>query len=58
MEDRAGAHLAVKLRAGNERLSTLLWSKGIGNALRLWDGWSHDWPYWEKMIHLYLSGHD
>jgi esterase/lipase superfamily enzyme len=47
-----------RLRAANERLSGVLWSKGIGNALRLWDGWSHDWPYWGKMIQLYLPGHD
>ncbi len=39
-------------------LSGLLWSKGIGNALREWDGWSHDWPYWEKMLSLYIGGHD
>jgi esterase/lipase superfamily enzyme len=42
----------------NRRFSELLWSKGIGNALRLWDGWSHDWPYWKKMILHYVGGHD
>ena len=42
----------------NRDFSGLLWSKGIGNALREWDGWAHDWPYWEKMLHLYISGHD
>ena len=42
----------------NEQFSSLLWSKGVGNALRIWDGWSHDWPYWEKMIRMYVSGHD
>lgn len=47
-----------RLSASNERMSSILWAKGIGNALRLWDGWSHDWPYWEKMMQLYLSGHD
>lgn len=47
-----------RLCDSNRRMSNLLWSRGIGNALRLWDGWSHDWPYWEKMIRLYLSGHD
>jgi esterase/lipase superfamily enzyme len=47
-----------RLRESNERLSTVLWNNGIGNALRLWDGWSHDWPYWEKMLRLYLPGHD
>jgi esterase/lipase superfamily enzyme len=38
--------------------SGLLWGKGIGNALRIWDGWAHDWPYWERMVRLYLGGHD
>ncbi|MBL8118010.1 MAG: esterase family protein [Anaerolineae bacterium] len=38
--------------------SGVLWGKGIGNALREWDGWSHDWPYWIKMIQLYINGHD
>jgi esterase/lipase superfamily enzyme len=42
----------------NLDLSTVLWSKGIGNALRVWDGWAHDWPYWEKMIRMYIGGHD
>jgi esterase/lipase superfamily enzyme len=39
-------------------MSRVLWSKGIGNALREWDGWAHDWPYWEKMAVLYMNGHD
>jgi esterase/lipase superfamily enzyme len=42
----------------NEEFSSLLWSKGIGNALRVWDGHAHDWPYWEKMIRIYVNGHD
>jgi esterase/lipase superfamily enzyme len=45
-------------RANNEELSATLWSKGIGNALRIWDGWAHDWPYWERMVRLYIGGHD
>jgi len=47
-----------RTRANNEYLSGLLWSKGIWHALRLWDGWSHDWPYWQQMIRLYVGGHD
>ena len=39
-------------------LSGKLWAKGIGNALREWDGFAHDWPVWERMLHLYLFGHD
>lgn len=42
----------------NAEFSATLWDKGIGNALRTWDGWAHDWPYWERMIRLYLPGHD
>ena len=45
-------------RASSERLSTVLWDKGIGNALRLWHGWCHDWPYWRDMIRTYIGGHD
>lgn len=47
-----------RLRPSNERLSGILWSKNIGNALRLWDGNAHDWPYWKNMIRLYIGGHD
>jgi esterase/lipase superfamily enzyme len=46
------------LRQSNEQLSRELWDRGIWHALRLWDGWAHDWPYWEKMLALYLGGHD
>lgn len=42
----------------NRAFSTLLWDKGIGNALRVWDGHAHDWPYWERMVRMYLGGHD
>ncbi len=42
----------------NAEFSALLWRRGIGNALRVWDGNAHDWPYWEKMVRLYLRGHD
>jgi len=45
-------------RASNEALSGLLWGKGIGNALRIWDGWAHDWPWWRDMIRTYVGGHD
>jgi len=31
----------------NRYLSGALWSRGIGNALRIWDGWCHDWPWWK-----------
>jgi esterase/lipase superfamily enzyme len=47
-----------RLLADNRRLSGLLWSKGVGNALREWDGFAHDWPVWQQMLPLYLFGHD
>ena len=46
------------LRPGNAALSRVLWERGIGNALRLWDGWAHDWPWWKQMVRLYIGGHD
>lgn len=42
----------------NVDLSATLWQKQIGNALRVSEGHAHDWPYWEKMIRRYISGHD
>jgi esterase/lipase superfamily enzyme len=45
-------------RDNNEYISGLLWGKGIGNALRIWDGWAHDWPWWTQMITRYIGGHD
>jgi esterase/lipase superfamily enzyme len=44
-------------RTSNEQLSGNLWRHGVGNALRLWDGWSHDWPYWADMLRMYIGGH-
>jgi esterase/lipase superfamily enzyme len=46
------------LRGENDEFSRRLWSRGIGHALRIWDGWSHDWPYWRNMIRAYVGGHD
>lgn len=45
-------------RSNTEYLSGQLWGKGIGNALRIWDGWAHDWPWWRQMIRHYVGGHD
>ena len=42
----------------NRALSRDLWAKGIGHALREWDGWSHDWSYWAKMVRQYIGGSD
>jgi esterase/lipase superfamily enzyme len=46
------------LRASNERLSQLLWGKGVPHALRIWDHFAHDWPWWSRMLQLYIGGHD
>jgi esterase/lipase superfamily enzyme len=43
---------------GNRAFSEVLWQKNIWHAFRPWDGWAHDWQYWEKMMHLYIGGHD
>jgi esterase/lipase superfamily enzyme len=45
-------------RDQDDWLSSILWSKGIGNALRIWDGWAHDWPWWTQMLRHYIGGHD
>jgi esterase/lipase superfamily enzyme len=46
------------MRSNNDYFSGLLWSRGVGHALRLWDGWAHDWPWWRQMIVRYIGGHD
>jgi len=46
------------LRSSTEEMSSILWRKGIGNALRTWDGWAHDWPWWKQMISHYVGGFD
>ena len=43
-------------REDNEHLSGVLWSKNIWHALRIWDGWAHDWPWWRDMIRIYVNG--
>jgi esterase/lipase superfamily enzyme len=42
----------------NQAFSDILWGKGIWHALRVWDGWAHDWPYWHDMIRWYIGGPD
>lgn len=42
----------------NLDFSGMLWRKGVGNALREWEGFAHDWPYWEQMMLRYVGGHD
>ena len=52
----AGKH--DSLLGESQHMSGILWGKGIGNALREWDGWSHDWPYWKRQITMYINGSD
>jgi esterase/lipase superfamily enzyme len=42
----------------NRAFSAVLWQKGVWHAFREWEGWSHDWPYWQQMVRLYIQGHD
>ena len=62
--DRLQAHghhprVGQTTRCGrNHDLSHMLWGKGIWHALRVWDGFAHDWPFWHKMVPLYIGGHD
>lgn len=44
--------------ASNEQMSSILWERNIWHALRIWDGWAHDWPWWKQMIDMYINGHD
>jgi esterase/lipase superfamily enzyme len=48
-----GAH---ELPAASERLSRVLWDKGIWNNLDLWGhDIPHDWPSWRKMLDHYVG---
>ncbi|HEX8294584.1 MAG TPA: alpha/beta hydrolase-fold protein [Pyrinomonadaceae bacterium] len=47
-----------RLIGSAREMSRVLWSKAVGNALREWDGWAHDWDYWRRMLTLYIDGHD
>ncbi|MCB9135795.1 MAG: esterase family protein [Anaerolineales bacterium] len=46
------------IRYSTDALSQTLWDKNIWHAKRVWDGWAHDWPWWQRQIHMYLGGHD
>jgi esterase/lipase superfamily enzyme len=47
---------AYEMPAASERLSRLLWSKGVWNNLDLWGhDVNHDWPWWRKMLDLYIG---
>jgi esterase/lipase superfamily enzyme len=44
------------LASNNRDFSGILWRKGLWHALRIWDGWCHDWPYWHDMVQHYIGG--
>jgi len=44
--------------SSNSALSDALWSKDVWHAMRWWDGWAHDWPFWKQMATQYLNGAD
>ena len=46
------------MRGESEYFSGRLWAQNIWHALRIWDGWAHDWPYWRQMIATYIGGSD
>jgi esterase/lipase superfamily enzyme len=35
-------------------LSAVLWEDQVPNTLDIWQGWLHDWPYWQAMVTKYL----
>jgi esterase/lipase superfamily enzyme len=46
------------LQYATHDLSHRLWEKGIWHAVRVWDGFGHDWPHWQRMVPMYIGGHD
>jgi esterase/lipase superfamily enzyme len=38
----------------SRRMAKLLQDKGVPASLHVWDGWSHDWPYWKEMVDVFL----
>jgi|LakMenEpi03Aug12_release.lakeMendotaPanAssembly.Ray.scaffolds.fasta_scaffold236943_2 esterase/lipase superfamily enzyme len=39
---------------GSQLLSAAMNEKGIPHQFITWDGFAHDWPYWQHMLHVYL----
>ncbi|HEX9435941.1 MAG TPA: alpha/beta hydrolase-fold protein [Candidatus Limnocylindria bacterium] len=38
----------------SRRLVALLQDKGVPAELHMWQGWAHDWPYWQDMVDVFL----
>lgn len=47
-----------ELAWSNYRLSQIMWDKGIWHALRVWEGWAHEWSSWQQMMTRYINGSD
>lgn len=39
---------------GSRRIVACLQDKGVPATVHLWNGWSHDWPYWKEMVDTFL----
>ncbi|MBS1992751.1 MAG: esterase family protein [Cyanobacteria bacterium SZAS LIN-3] len=44
------------LHEGNQLLSEALKDKEVPHAFHTWDGFAHDWPYWQEMVLHYIGG--
>ncbi|MBU6453132.1 MAG: esterase [Cyanobacteria bacterium REEB67] len=44
------------LHDGSRLLAEAMTARQVPHAFITWDGFAHDWPYWQQMILLYLSG--
>jgi len=44
------------LLGSNEQLAEALAQKDIGHTFLIWDGFAHDWPFWQQMVLLYIGG--
>ena len=42
----------------NEQDPELLWGKQVWHAVRIWDGFAHDWLVWARVLPSYIGGHD
>jgi esterase/lipase superfamily enzyme len=40
----------------NRQFSQSMWNRGVWHALREWEGFAHDWPWWHEQILLYIGG--
>ena len=58
VEVAPGVFLHAEQRAGERAAAPFVLVHGLASNVRLWDGVAHDWPVWERMLRLYIGGHD